>query len=227
MLTDDCPATCLAVSGRPGQLRCSSMSRPGTIGRQIPYGDRPPVLVVGLSSLSGPFPNLSVAGLEILPLPAQAAAHRQCVVSGSPPRTGCAVRPPQTRPLRRLPLDSRGSSRGRQVLRVRHCAAAVVSCCRICTSGEGSVKLSFPRTRDAYERYERHAAGGRGHGGAADIALLRGDLREVWQSLPIARQTFRVATGGIGLSLIAMLFAAPGYLPRWPARSCRKASTTW
>jgi cation transport ATPase len=52
---------------------------------------------------------------------------------------------------------------------------------------------------------------------AADIVLLGGELRQVWQSLWIARQTIRVATQGIllgiGLSVVAMLVAAAGYLP--------------
>ena len=52
---------------------------------------------------------------------------------------------------------------------------------------------------------------------AADIVLLGGELRQVWQALQIARQTVRVATQGIllgiGLSVVAMLVAAAGYLP--------------
>jgi heavy metal translocating P-type ATPase len=52
---------------------------------------------------------------------------------------------------------------------------------------------------------------------AADIVLLGGELGQVWQALQIARQTVRVAVQGIllgiGLSVVAMLFAAAGYLP--------------
>jgi heavy metal translocating P-type ATPase len=52
---------------------------------------------------------------------------------------------------------------------------------------------------------------------AADIVLLGGELRQVWQALEIARQTVRVATEGIllgiGLSVAAMVVAAMGYLP--------------
>jgi heavy metal translocating P-type ATPase len=52
---------------------------------------------------------------------------------------------------------------------------------------------------------------------AADIVLLGGELRQVWQSLSIAHQTVRVATQGIllgiGLSVVAMILAAMGYLP--------------
>jgi P-type E1-E2 ATPase len=52
---------------------------------------------------------------------------------------------------------------------------------------------------------------------AADIVLLGGELTQVWRSLWIARQTIRVATQGIllgiGLSVLAMLAAAFGYLP--------------
>jgi heavy metal translocating P-type ATPase len=52
---------------------------------------------------------------------------------------------------------------------------------------------------------------------AADIVLLGGELRQVWQALAIARQTVRVATQGIllgiGLSVAAMVVAAMGYLP--------------
>jgi heavy metal translocating P-type ATPase len=52
---------------------------------------------------------------------------------------------------------------------------------------------------------------------AADIVLLGGELSQVWQSLSIARHTIRVATQGIflgiGLSIVAMMFAAAGYLP--------------
>jgi heavy metal translocating P-type ATPase len=52
---------------------------------------------------------------------------------------------------------------------------------------------------------------------AADIVLLGGELKQVWQSVWIARQTIRVATQGIllgiGLSVVAMLAAAAGYLP--------------
>jgi heavy metal translocating P-type ATPase len=52
---------------------------------------------------------------------------------------------------------------------------------------------------------------------AADIVLLGGELAQVWQSLSLARQTIRVATQGIflgiGLSVVAMIFAAAGYLP--------------
>jgi hypothetical protein len=116
------------------------MSRPATIGRQIPStGVRPPVLVVGLSSLSGPFSNLSVAGLDILPLPAPAAASGQCAVSGSPPRTKLCCSSPRTRRPRWLPLDSRGSSRARQVVRVPRCGATV---CRVAA---GSVRVATGR----------------------------------------------------------------------------------
>jgi len=52
---------------------------------------------------------------------------------------------------------------------------------------------------------------------AADIVLLGGELSQVWQALWIARQTIRVATQGIllgiGLSVVAMLAAAAGFLP--------------
>ncbi len=52
---------------------------------------------------------------------------------------------------------------------------------------------------------------------AADIALLGGELDQVWQALRIARDTVRVATQGtligIGLSVLAMLVAAFGFLP--------------
>ena len=52
---------------------------------------------------------------------------------------------------------------------------------------------------------------------AAHIVLLGGELRQVWQALAIARQTVRIATQGIllgiGLSVLAMLVAAMGYLP--------------
>jgi heavy metal translocating P-type ATPase len=52
---------------------------------------------------------------------------------------------------------------------------------------------------------------------AADIVLLGGELNQVWQSLSIARQTIRVATQGIllgiGLSVVAMIAAAFGFLP--------------
>ena len=52
---------------------------------------------------------------------------------------------------------------------------------------------------------------------AADIVLLGGELRQVWQALEIARQTVLVATEGIllgiGLSVAAMVVAALGYLP--------------
>ena len=52
---------------------------------------------------------------------------------------------------------------------------------------------------------------------AADIVLLGGDLQQVWQSLVIARQTMRVAVQGIllgiGLSMVAMVAAAFGFLP--------------
>jgi heavy metal translocating P-type ATPase len=52
---------------------------------------------------------------------------------------------------------------------------------------------------------------------AADVVLLGGELSQVWQALWIARQTIRVATQGIllgiGLSVVAMIFAAAGYLP--------------
>jgi len=52
---------------------------------------------------------------------------------------------------------------------------------------------------------------------AADIALLGGDLEQVWQALRISRDTVRVATQGIllgiGLSALAMVTAAAGYLP--------------
>ena len=47
--------------------------------------------------------------------------------------------------------------------------------------------------------------------------LLGGELRHVWQALQVARQTVRVAIQGIllgiGLSVVAMLVAAAGYLP--------------
>jgi P-type E1-E2 ATPase len=50
---------------------------------------------------------------------------------------------------------------------------------------------------------------------AFKLELIR--RRQVWQALWIARQTIRVATQGIllgiGLSVLAMLFAAAGYLP--------------
>jgi P-type E1-E2 ATPase len=52
---------------------------------------------------------------------------------------------------------------------------------------------------------------------AADIVLLGGDVVQVWQALRIARDTVRVATQGIligiGLSGLAMLAAAAGFLP--------------
>ena len=52
---------------------------------------------------------------------------------------------------------------------------------------------------------------------AADIALLGGDVEQVWQALRISRDTVRVATQGIllgiGLSVLAMLAAAAGFLP--------------
>jgi P-type E1-E2 ATPase len=52
---------------------------------------------------------------------------------------------------------------------------------------------------------------------AADIVLLGGELSQLWQALQIARQTVRVAVQGIllgiGLSVVAMLVAAAGYLP--------------
>ena len=52
---------------------------------------------------------------------------------------------------------------------------------------------------------------------AAEIALLGGGVEQVWQALRIARDTVRVATQGIwlgiGLSVLAMLVAAAGYLP--------------
>jgi cation transport ATPase len=47
--------------------------------------------------------------------------------------------------------------------------------------------------------------------------LLGGELSQVWQAFWIARQTIRVATQGIllgiGLSVVAMLAAAAGFLP--------------
>jgi P-type E1-E2 ATPase len=52
---------------------------------------------------------------------------------------------------------------------------------------------------------------------AADIALLGGDVEQVWQALRISHDTVRVATQGIllgiGLSVLAMLAAAAGFLP--------------
>ena len=52
---------------------------------------------------------------------------------------------------------------------------------------------------------------------AGGIILLGGDVESVWRALVIARDTVRVATQGIllgiGLSVIAMLFAAAGYIP--------------
>jgi hypothetical protein len=49
------------------------------------------------------------------------------------------------------------------------------------------------------------------------IALLGGDAAQVWQALRIAHDTVRVATQGIllgiGLSVLAMLAAAAGFLP--------------
>jgi cation transport ATPase len=51
---------------------------------------------------------------------------------------------------------------------------------------------------------------------SASSALLGGDVRQVWQALTIARATILVATQGIwlgiGLSGLAMLVAAAGYL---------------
>jgi cation transport ATPase len=51
----------------------------------------------------------------------------------------------------------------------------------------------------------------------ADIVLLGGEVEQVWQALDIARDTVRVATQGvligIGLSGLAMLAAAAGFLP--------------
>jgi heavy metal translocating P-type ATPase len=52
---------------------------------------------------------------------------------------------------------------------------------------------------------------------AADIVLLGGEIKQVWQALLIARQTIRVARQGIllgiGLSVVAMLVASVGWLP--------------
>ena len=52
---------------------------------------------------------------------------------------------------------------------------------------------------------------------AADIVLLGGEIEQVWQALRISRDTVRVATDGIllgiGLSVVAMLAAALGFLP--------------
>jgi heavy metal translocating P-type ATPase len=52
---------------------------------------------------------------------------------------------------------------------------------------------------------------------AADVALLGGDIEQVWHALRIARDTVRVATQGIllgiGLSFAAMVVAAVGLLP--------------
>jgi cation transport ATPase len=52
---------------------------------------------------------------------------------------------------------------------------------------------------------------------AADIVLLGGDARQIWEALTVARQTIRVAVEGIllgiGLSTLAMLVAAFGFLP--------------
>jgi P-type E1-E2 ATPase len=52
---------------------------------------------------------------------------------------------------------------------------------------------------------------------AADIVLLGGDLEQVWQALVVARQTVRVAIQGIllgiGLSMLAMIATALGFLP--------------
>jgi P-type E1-E2 ATPase len=52
---------------------------------------------------------------------------------------------------------------------------------------------------------------------AADIVLLGGDARQIWEALSVARQTVRVAVEGIllgiGLSTLAMLVAALGFLP--------------
>jgi cation transport ATPase len=51
---------------------------------------------------------------------------------------------------------------------------------------------------------------------AADVALLGGDIEQVWHALRIARDTVRVATQGIllgiGLSFVAMVVAAIGLL---------------
>jgi cation transport ATPase len=61
---------------------------------------------------------------------------------------------------------------------------------------------------------------------AIDIALLGGDVRQVWQALTIARPAIVVATEGIGLgiglSILAMLVAAAGFRPPLAGRSCRK-----
>jgi len=58
---------------------------------------------------------------------------------------------------------------------------------------------------------------------AADSVLLGGDVVQVWQALRIARDTVRVATQGIligiGLSGLAMLAAAAGFLPAAPEHS--------
>jgi heavy metal translocating P-type ATPase len=52
---------------------------------------------------------------------------------------------------------------------------------------------------------------------AGDVILLGGDVESVWRTVVIARDTVRVATQcillGIGLSVVAMLFAAAGYIP--------------
>lgn len=52
---------------------------------------------------------------------------------------------------------------------------------------------------------------------AADIVFLGGDLALVWEALRIAHRTIRIALEGIffgiGLSVIAMIFAAFGYIP--------------
>lgn len=52
---------------------------------------------------------------------------------------------------------------------------------------------------------------------AADIVFLGGDLSIVWKTIMIARRTIRIALEsifvGIGLSIVAMIFAAFGFIP--------------
>ena len=66
-----------------------------------------------------------------------------------------------------------------------------------------------------FSAYERcvHAAGGRGRGGAADIVLLGKSCATSGSPCRSRVKRSRWPPRGIGLSLIAMLFAAAGYRP--------------
>lgn len=64
---------------------------------------------------------------------------------------------------------------------------------------------------------------------SSGVVLLVDRLDRLIEALDIARHAVRIARQGVwvgmSLSLLAMLFAAAGYLPAVMGRYCRKAST--